>query len=90
MKRMLMFLAVVITVSVLSVGCSTGSSFDRCRLGSLWPSSRTSHAGQVYLDGGSACNPCEQVSCNPCDPCPDPCHMSCVPAGGINLPGPTM
>ncbi|HBT77911.1 MAG TPA: hypothetical protein DEB39_13530 [Planctomycetaceae bacterium] len=83
MKKKIAIASLLLSVAVMSLGCTSSGMSSFCRSGSLWPSSRTSQS-QVYLTGGSDCNPCAEVGCNPCDAVvPDPCMPNCVPMGTI-------
>jgi hypothetical protein len=98
MKKFALFCAVALLLSAVSTGCSSnGSSGSWCRIGSLFPTSRTKEATQVVYTTAAtthcdpvgcdpcepvACSPCEPVTCNPCDPICDPC----TPHTGIYAP----
>ncbi len=99
MKKLVLFCAIALALSTVSLGCSSsGSRF--CKTGSLWPTSRTKkNTEQVYLTSTArncelaacepACAPCEPA-CDPCEPLCDPCAMngmSGVVSTGI-IPGP--
>ena len=83
MKKFLIFGAVAVLLSTMSVGCSNDGSSSWCRTGSLWPSSRTRQDTQVvYATSAQVGGACDMVSaCNPCEPVCNPCDMSCTGSG---------
>ncbi|MDR0609619.1 MAG: hypothetical protein LBG58_05870 [Planctomycetaceae bacterium] len=93
MKKMVLFCAFALALSMFSVGCSSDGSFSLCRTGSLFPTTRAKKE-VVYTNSAttfgacdveSACNPCEPAAC---DPVCNPCDMSCTGVVGSIMPGP--
>ena len=90
MKKFALLSAVALLLSSVSVGCSTDGLSSFCRTGSLFSPARPKETTQyVYTTGASSayCNPCEPVSCAPCEPVCNPCEPLCDPCvprlGGI-------
>ena len=88
MKKFALFCSVALLLSSVSIGCSSngGSTSSWCRSGSLFPTSRSKDAVQtVYMTSATAsnCDPCEQVSCAPCEPVCGPCEPTCDPCPSV-------
>ena len=84
MKKLALLCAVAFLTSV-SIGCTSsgGSTSSWCRMGSWFPTATTARTPEYYMPAGAygayQCNPCEPVSCAPCEPVCNPCEPLCDP-----------
>ncbi|MGL6225805.1 MAG: hypothetical protein ACRC10_04165 [Thermoguttaceae bacterium] len=86
MKKLMLIALFTVTLSTLSIGCSTTS--DWCRRGSIWPFSKPAASTTPVVSEGfivpqTVCSP----MMDPCTPalCSDPCATGPYSTTGYDL-----